>query len=558
MPLSIVSNIAKWAGSVLSPAASTSPIGNEVAPVVRVISKKTSSVLYPQQIMTAGASTPVNYDSGWQDTNLDGTIFLGISSWSDIGSNNGGIRLFTTMDPSTPLVDTIANVNGIPAGVNYLSFQINKRYWKIQLLGPTSGTVKVQLAVTLFNHIPLPVVNLGGTGVFNPLGVSAVSSSGTADGQLCLLPSAGNQLAAAIGTLAVGMHVSPGTNTFNMLRTPAVFRSGMSTEAASNGVNTIWTPAVGKKFRLMRYKFEVGADCTLAAATGVSLTFTDGGFIGFSIGSLAHRFSIPAAAITSSGEDYASEWIDLGNGALSAAANNALGFLVNIPLAAAAYNPTFAMTSGQWECAGISFKAKTTAQKVQQKTATASTSAVAVTPTNVTMIGNTVVVAVRTTNPAGGGPTITITDVGGNTWSSETIRTNASDTTNGSSLQIFYSTITAATGAITATTTGNLATQMKISVLEYTGIIAVDVHNIGATGNSAAPASGVITTSVAGDVIIGAAANGGSSNTLTAAAGFQIRSSLSDANGSIGVVDNLATTSLTAGAINVVVCGTEE
>jgi hypothetical protein len=267
---------------------------------------------------------------------------------------------------------------------------------------------------------------------------------------------------------------------------------------------------------------------------------------------------IPTTASTL-GELYASEWMDLGNGIISQAANNVLGVMINIPQAATTYNPTFAMTSGQWEAASTSFKASSGAQMIQQKSATAAAASVAATPALTTGIGNTIIVIVRTTNPSGGAPTITITDAGSNSYTNDTKVTNSSDGTYGSTLQISKCIgATAATGAVTATCTGTSPTQMKILVLEYQGILSVDAANVNATGNSAAPASGNITTTVAGDLIIGAAANAGSSNALTAATGFELRSSLSDANGSIAAVDSLATQALSTGAINIICCGTEE
>jgi hypothetical protein len=109
------------------------------------------------------------------------------------------------------------------------------------------------------------------------------------------------------------------------LRTPAVFKT---INTAANGNTAIWTPAAGTKFRLMRYQVIVTGNAATAGGAVVTVSLNDaGGDIG-----QAHDLFIPNAAPAAPfGTLYVSPWIDLGNGVLSAAANNVL----NVNLSAA-------------------------------------------------------------------------------------------------------------------------------------------------------------------------------------------------------------------------------
>lgn len=100
----------------------------------------------------------------------------------------------------------------------------------------------------------------------------------------------------------------------------------VATAAAGN--TALWTPAAGKKFRLMKYMIEVTEQATQAVGGTINISLFDGaaGATG-----QVHDVYIPGAALGAAGELYTSPWIDLGNGYLSAAANNVL----NVNLSAA-------------------------------------------------------------------------------------------------------------------------------------------------------------------------------------------------------------------------------
>jgi hypothetical protein len=110
------------------------------------------------------------------------------------------------------------------------------------------------------------------------------------------------------------------------VRTPSIFKTVTATAV---GNTTVWTPAAGKKFRLMRYRIEITNNASLAAAGIETIQLTDGAG-----GTVIDAFSafVNNAAATIMGA-YTSEWMDLGNGYLSAAANNLL--VVNLGTALA-------------------------------------------------------------------------------------------------------------------------------------------------------------------------------------------------------------------------------
>jgi hypothetical protein len=131
--------------------------------------------------------------------------------------------------------------------------------------------------------------------------------------------------------------VNDGTNLQGQ-RTPSIFKTA---QASAAGDTALWTPAAGKKFRLMRFKLQVPANCTLAAraietiklrdaTTDLNLTFD------VWLGQTALVVDTnPWPAILET------PWLDLGNGILSATANNVL----NVNLATALSNGNVRVTA---------------------------------------------------------------------------------------------------------------------------------------------------------------------------------------------------------------------
>jgi hypothetical protein len=128
---------------------------------------------------------------------------------------------------------------------------------------------------------------------------------------------AGSSATAEYPTL---VSVSDGTNTQTM-RTPTIFKSVTATAA---GDTALWTPAAGKKFRLMRFKLHITADSTMAAAGRNVIKFRDG----TTDMNISHTMWLGQVALTAITAlftpGYDTGWIDLGNGILSSTANNVL------------------------------------------------------------------------------------------------------------------------------------------------------------------------------------------------------------------------------------------
>lgn len=112
--------------------------------------------------------------------------------------------------------------------------------------------------------------------------------------------------------------------TWDRPRLPNVVKSAVAT---ASGNTALWTPAASKKFRLMRVLIMVSGNAVQAAAGVLTIQLQDSA-TGMPV---AVSPFVPAAAGTVMGADFVSGWIDLGNGILSAAANNVL----NINLSAA-------------------------------------------------------------------------------------------------------------------------------------------------------------------------------------------------------------------------------
>jgi len=118
-------------------------------------------------------------------------------------------------------------------------------------------------------------------------------------------------------TLAEAMVFNGFAGTWERLRTPTIFKTS---NVFAGGATTIWTPAAGKKFRLMGYRMSLPGDAACAAIQTLDLELRDGG----AVITLRDAVQVPAAA-GATPSLYVSPWVLLpGNGYLSSAANNVL------------------------------------------------------------------------------------------------------------------------------------------------------------------------------------------------------------------------------------------
>lgn len=126
-----------------------------------------------------------------------------------------------------------------------------------------------------------------------------------------------------INTVAFGYAFNGAT--FDALRTPTKLKTVTATAA---GNTALWTPAAGKKFRLMRLIVMVTANASFAVAGLEEVTLQDSATdVGFGV-----SFFVPGAAGALVGEQN-SGWLDLGNGFLSSTANNVLNVNLGTALA---------------------------------------------------------------------------------------------------------------------------------------------------------------------------------------------------------------------------------
>jgi uncharacterized cupin superfamily protein len=161
-----------------------------------------------------------------------------------------------------------------------------------------------------------------GTSVALDAGTSVALDAGTSvalDAGTSVALDAGTSVALDAGT-SVATDVFDGTS-YERKRTPNIFKS---ISATATGSTALWTPAAGKKFRLMKIRMKISADAAAAAAALLTTALLDSA-TNFGISSVDY---IPLAAVILEHGVYE---IDLGNGYLSTLADNVLN--VNLSFA---------------------------------------------------------------------------------------------------------------------------------------------------------------------------------------------------------------------------------
>lgn len=113
---------------------------------------------------------------------------------------------------------------------------------------------------------------------------------------------------------------------WDRVRTATIFKTITATAA---GDTAIWTPVAGKKFRLMGYSVQISGDATVTGGAILTLAFRDATTL---IGVTLSVFTPAAATNTLAGFSINSP-ATMGNGVLSATANNALNINLSAALA---------------------------------------------------------------------------------------------------------------------------------------------------------------------------------------------------------------------------------
>ena len=211
-----------------------------------------------------------------------------------------------------------------------------------------------RIAQRLTSLIALLPAALGGGGGLKVEGVGTagtpaggvVTVQGQVGGYPFIVDAQASGVDALGNTIDYGSHGNPRANavwafngaTWDRQRTPRTFKSAVAT---ASGNTAVWTPATGKKFRLMRFMLVLTDEAAQGVAGDITVKFQDATTdIGISL-----PVYVPAAAIAAPiGEAWTSGWIDLGNGIVSAAANNVLNLNLSAALTAGTFGVLVAGT----------------------------------------------------------------------------------------------------------------------------------------------------------------------------------------------------------------------
>lgn len=120
----------------------------------------------------------------------------------------------------------------------------------------------------------------------------------------------------SVSVVAIEASQADGLRNF-LNRSPNVFNT---VAASAAGDTAIWTPANGRKFRLQRMMISITDNATQTTSGVVTIKLRDN----TTDLNLTHSVFVPASLLDTTGVLYVSPWIDLGDGILSAAANNVL------------------------------------------------------------------------------------------------------------------------------------------------------------------------------------------------------------------------------------------
>ncbi len=300
-----------------------------------------------------------------------------------------------------------------------------------------------------------------------------------------------------------------GNGTATIAGTPATGTAGTYpiTITANNGVGT----AATQNFTLTVSSAGTAPKITSANNTSFSVG-TAGSFTVTTTGS-------PTPALSESGSlPSPVTFKDNGNGTATIAGTPATGTAGTYPMTITASNgvgtaatQSFTLTVTTGSGGGIKLVQHTS---VDDGIASLSSASLAF-PANNT-VGNWIGVGIRVGEP---NETITVKDSKGNTYHGAT---QINQTGDGDTLAIFYAENIAA-GANTVTVSVSSADTLRFAILEFSGVApsgSID-QAIANQGSNASPNSGGITTTVNGDLLLGAIMSA-DEETYTAGSGFQI------------------------------------
>jgi hypothetical protein len=274
---------------------------------------KSTQILTQTPLAASGVFTSV-----WFDTNLTGDCAAAaVENHAGAGgSQTNGFQIQGSNDIVTPGPIIVLNLTGaVGAGAtNVLTAYISTRYWRVQYTNGTTTEVggPKEISVTSSNYVTnLQVTTPGGGSNLvyaNQLAVTLAPNSSLDPGASDSLSvfkyaSVDNTFSGGPATPMFVFAGSPGGVTASGLRTPNIFKTLAAVAVTAGTPVAVWTPAAGKKFRLMGYtlSLSVAGSIILEDATGVEKIRTP--LMAAGVGMISPQ---------------------MGNGILSALANNAL------------------------------------------------------------------------------------------------------------------------------------------------------------------------------------------------------------------------------------------
>lgn len=315
----VIDNSGKLQGVSASNPMRIDPTGTTVQPVSgTTASPKTTVILTTTPLVGA-----TNYTSPWIDTVATGDTFIKVmwyATYSGGSYNPVTVEVYETDDPNNANMYNPAGHWGGVAWVNgtgWLTAQIRSRYWQVVWTQNSVTGTALEISYTSMN-IP-PVVQAQGLysdGSGAPLALSnlgdmmiAARVGAATEGSLTPRSWLDQTSSVSMALYMTPMVVStaPSTNGGYMwaVRTPGVFKSVQAVSITAGTPQAIWTPASGKKFRLMGYSL------SLSVAGSIILEDASGS------ANEIIRTPLMAAGVGMNAPQ-------MGNGILSAAANNSL------------------------------------------------------------------------------------------------------------------------------------------------------------------------------------------------------------------------------------------
>jgi hypothetical protein len=326
----LTQNVAQWGTTNVAAAATTSPVGTEAAPVVRNLPAKTFRVISTTNPTT---SATVYYGpngmqstraaAGWFDTQQTGASSAEISFFANAFQSAGSDGCY--VDSCDDQVNgPFTQLGVVTAASGTIRVNLPQRYWQVRYINGTSVVSTFTLNSSEWQGAVGPFINP--TSQAQVLdGNSIIDGNSPIVGPVQPNINVGSSTRSGPGAFVPFLATGPSTTgPFAFQRTPNIAKT---VAATATGSTALWTPTAGKKFRLMRFKIIVTANASLAAGGVFTIDLLDAA----ASLNLTHSIFVPTTAGSTIVGTYDSDWIDLGNGLLSALANNVL----NVNLSAA-------------------------------------------------------------------------------------------------------------------------------------------------------------------------------------------------------------------------------